>query len=183
MSNTQNHKYACAVYFLFCTVICRHCTATTWKCQRGCKQATTKFSFWSGYDYQEFNPRRVRQHLTKWVSWNNRDEDWNNSNSPFYATFILPSLSADFKVSIKINFYGKERFFTKAINLSLWLEIFKRINNRRGTRKTFMSRAKRRFLFFHSVSRLRGQGRTISIELKDKSIALAHLIWIIRKLN
>lgn len=127
--------------------------------------------------------RRVRQHLTKWVSWNNRDEDWNNSNSPFYATFSLPSLSADFKVSIKINFYGKERFFTKAINLSLWLEIFKRINNRRGTRKTFMSRAKRRFLFFHSVSRLRGQGRTISIELKDKSIALGHLICIIRKLN
>ena len=127
-----------------------------------------------GYDYQEFNPRRVHQHLTKWVSWNNRDEDWNNSNSPFYATFSLPSLSADFKVSIKINFYGKERFFTIAINLSVWLEIFKRINNRRGTRKTFMSRAKRRFLFFHSVSRLRGQGRTISIELKDKSTALGH---------
>ena len=34
--------------------------------------------------------------------------------------------------------------------------------------------AKRRFLFLHSVSRLRGQRRTISIELKDKSIALGH---------
>ena len=46
---------------MFCTFICRHCTATTWKCQRGCKQATTKFSFltwiWlSGIQPKESSP-------------------------------------------------------------------------------------------------------------------------------
>ena len=110
--------------------------------RRGRKQATTKKSLWtrtwlSGL----FNNMKFRQHLTKWVSWNNRDEDWNNSNSLFYATFSLPSLCSDLKVSIKLNFYRKERFFTETINSSVWIgKIQKKISSSRGTRKPLMSR-------------------------------------------
>ena len=102
--------------------------------QRG-RKATTKKSLWTWIWLSGlFNNTKVRQHLKKWVSWNNRDKDWNNSNSLFYATFSLPSLSSDLKVSVKLNFYGKERFFTETINSSVWIGKFKRITSRRGTR-------------------------------------------------
>lgn len=92
--------------------------------QRGRKQAKTKKSLWTWILLSGiFNNMKVRQHLTKWVSWNNCHENWNNSNSLFYATLSLPSLSSDLKVSIinKLNFYGKERFFTETINSSVWI--------------------------------------------------------------
>lgn len=92
--------------------------------QRGRKQAKTKKSLWTWIWLSGiFNNMKVRQHLTKWVSWNNCDENWNNSNSLFDATFSLPLLSSDLKVSIinKLNFYGKERFFTETINSSVWI--------------------------------------------------------------
>ena len=39
--------------------------------------------------------KRVRIHLTKSVSWNNRDEGVKNVNSLFYETFSLPSPSSE----------------------------------------------------------------------------------------
>ena len=40
-----------------------------------------------GYGSYEFNFRRVHLHLTKLVTWSNRDEDWKNKNSLFQQRF------------------------------------------------------------------------------------------------
>ena len=48
------------------------------------------------YGSQEFNSRRVRL-LAKWVSWNNRDEDWKNANLLFKGLFAAVALLECFK--------------------------------------------------------------------------------------
>ena len=55
----------------------------------GRKQASTKFSFsfWPWIWLLGIQLRRVRLHLTKKVSWINRDEDWKNANSLFKQRF------------------------------------------------------------------------------------------------
>ena len=47
-----------------------------------------------GYGSQEFNFRSVHLHLTKLVTWSNRNEDWKNANS------VFQSPSSDLKVPI-----------------------------------------------------------------------------------
>ena len=51
--------------------------------------------FWTWIRLLGTQFKRVRIHLTKSVSWNNRDEGVKNVNSLFYETFSLPSPSSE----------------------------------------------------------------------------------------
>ena len=86
----QNNNFARASH-LFAHFFSRFCTTTTWKClisrfmENVNKERRNSMSPLSelGYGPQEFNSRRVRQHLTKLVCRNNWDKDWKNANSLF----------------------------------------------------------------------------------------------------
>ena len=84
----------CTCITLFCTFLCRHCTATTWKflispfVEDMNKGQRLSFSFpdlW--YSLLEFNSRKICQHLTNWTSWNKRDKVWSSANSLFKGRF------------------------------------------------------------------------------------------------
>ena len=92
---TGTPQQFCTCIMLFCTFLCRHCTTTTWKCLISrCTEEVHKWqrNFLSlsqlGCDSYEFNFRRVHLHLTKLVTWSNRDEDWKDANSLFQWRFL-----------------------------------------------------------------------------------------------
>ena len=55
----------------------------------GRKQTTVKFSFssWTWIGFLGIGSKTVRLHLTKYMSWSNRDRDWKNANSLFKRRF------------------------------------------------------------------------------------------------
>ena len=77
----KKKKQICTCVTLFCTLLCRHCSTTTWKflISRFVEDVNNgqrlSFSFpelW--YSLLQFNSRKKNcQHLTNWTRWNNHD--------------------------------------------------------------------------------------------------------------
>ena len=95
ISKTTILDQFCTFITLFCTFLCHNCTTTTWKCLISwCPEEVHKrrrnFPSLSdlGYSSYEFNLRRVCLHLTKLLTWSNRDEDWKTANSLFQRRFL-----------------------------------------------------------------------------------------------
>ena len=74
----------------FCTLLCRHCTTTTWKClisrfmedEDVTKRRRIFLSFSKlGCGPQEINSRKIRLHLTVSVDGNKRDNVWKKANA------------------------------------------------------------------------------------------------------
>ena len=81
--NKQNNNVT-----LLCTFLCSHSRTTTGKClisrfMGDVNKRRLNFLPLSEFDYgsKEFGSKRVRLHLTKLMSWSNRDRDWKNANS------------------------------------------------------------------------------------------------------
>ena len=88
----------------FCTFLCCHYTTTTWKrvISRSIEGKTSHdevhFSFWTWIWFLGIQPQeRWPKILTKLVSWNNADEDWEREFTSS-ATFSPPVPSSDLKV-------------------------------------------------------------------------------------
>ena len=79
----------CTYITPFCTLLCRHCMATTWKCliSRIVKVVNTKqrlcFSFPELRHTLEFCSRKKKKclYLTNWTRWNKRDKVWSSGTS------------------------------------------------------------------------------------------------------
>ena len=120
------------VHHAFFTFLCRHCTTTTWKClvSRWTEEVhKRRRNFLSlselGYDSLEFNFRRVRLHLTKLVTWSNRDENWKNANSLFQRRFLCrlrPRILRSLMLKSGLFIYSQS---DKRILLQLWPQLFK----------------------------------------------------------
>ena len=85
----------CTCITLFCVLLCRHCTTTTWKylTSRFVRHVRTRqrlsFSFpklW--YSLLEFNSRKNCQHLTNWTRWNKRHKVGRSATSLFKSRFL-----------------------------------------------------------------------------------------------
>ena len=82
------------VQHAFCTFLCHRCTSTRWKWRisRFVEDVNIRqrlpFS-WSELRYNplEFNSRKIRQHLTNWMRWNNHAKVWSSANSLFKWRF------------------------------------------------------------------------------------------------
>ena len=83
----------CKSITLYCTFLSRHCTTTTWKCLTVVQMENTSdyeiFLLFLNLDMVLRNSTLdwVHLHLTKLVTWSNRDEDWKNKNSLFQQRF------------------------------------------------------------------------------------------------
>ena len=83
----------CTSITLYCTFLSRHCTTTTWKCLTVVQMENTSdyeiFLLFLNLDMVLRNSTLdwVHLHLTKLVTWSNRDEDWKNKNSLFQQRF------------------------------------------------------------------------------------------------
>ena len=81
----QNNNFAS---HFFCTFLCCFCTTTMWNClillfrEDINKRWQNFILFWNlNVVLRNSAPGRVHLHLTKQVSWNNRDKVWKNANS------------------------------------------------------------------------------------------------------
>ena len=85
----------CTCITLFCTILCRHCMTTTWKClisrytQEVHKRRRISSLFLNLDIILRNSTLRVRLQLTKLVAWSNRSEDWKNANSLFQRRFVF----------------------------------------------------------------------------------------------
>ena len=102
--NKQKQLYTCST--LFCTFLCRRCTTTTWNClisrfvedvDTGKRPSVSFPELW--YSPLEFNSRKICQHLTNWMRWEERDKVWRSANSLFLkVTFSWSSPSSLLKL-------------------------------------------------------------------------------------
>ena len=72
----------------FCTLLCRHCTTTTWKCliSRFMEDVTKRRRMFLSFSKlecgpQEINSRKIRLHLTFSADGNKRDNVWKKANA------------------------------------------------------------------------------------------------------
>ena len=91
----------------------RHCTITTWT------QDDFLFSFPElRYSLQEFNFKKICQHLTNWTRWNKRDKVSSSANSLFKGRFHSCRCRCCLKSLLTLN----ERSFRPfiQINSAIW---------------------------------------------------------------
>ena len=92
----------CGWITLFCTLLCRPFTTTTWKClisrcktssrpPQILKRTTTQDEFiflsWNPIESFRIHLQKICQHLTNWTRWNKRDKVWSSANSLFNWRF------------------------------------------------------------------------------------------------
>ena len=86
------------LFTLFCTLLCRQFTTTTWKClilhflENLKTRQRLRFSFPDlRYSLLEFRSGKICQHLTNWTRWDKHRKVWSNANSLFLkVTFSQP---------------------------------------------------------------------------------------------
>ena len=99
----------CACITLFCTILGRRWTTTTWKCliSRFVEDVNSRRLFFCfpelWYSLLEFNSRKICQHLMNLTRWNKRDKVWSSATLLFKWRFrnrrrhcCLSSLLASF---------------------------------------------------------------------------------------